>query len=73
MLIPNNLYITHIPDIALNKSIIPIKNCIYENKSKPYAKGVGIKKIDASSLIALSDLFWFLIKSFMFNKLTTDV
>ena len=57
MLIPNNLYITHIPDIALNKSIIPIKNCIYENKSKPYAKGVGIKKIDASSLIALSDLF----------------
>ena len=57
MLTPNNLYITHIPDIALNRSVIPINNCVYENKSKPYKKGVGIKKIDAKSLVALSDLF----------------
>ena len=31
VLIPNNLYIVHIPDIALNKRIHPTTNWIIEN------------------------------------------
>ena len=57
------------PDNALKRRIPPTEACIIENASKPNMKGAGIKKIDIINLAILSELFWFVILSFIINFL----